>query len=80
MISLVKEKYIMKNVKRRRESRKYAEIVLRVAKSTELTSEIYRIFLIYNEINVKFQQNIFMSKANTKLNSFFTNLDDRKNV
>jgi hypothetical protein len=29
---------------------------------------------------VKLQRNIFMSKANTKLNSFLTNLDDRKNV
>jgi hypothetical protein len=80
MTSMIKKKYIMKNVKRRRESRKYAEIILRAAKSTKLISEINQIFLIYNDIDVKFQRNISMSKTNTKLNSFFTNLSDRKNV
>jgi hypothetical protein len=80
MTSLVKEKYVMKNVRRRRESKEYADVILRAAKSTELISEISQIFLIYNEIDVKLQRNIFMSKANTKLNSFLTNLDDRKNV
>jgi hypothetical protein len=80
MISLMKKKYTVKDVKRRRKSRKYAEVILRAAKSIELISEINQIFLIYNEIDVKFQRDIVMSKANTKLNSFFTNLDDRKNV
>jgi hypothetical protein len=80
MISFVKEKYIMKNVKRRRKSKEYAEVILRTAKSTKLISKINQILLIYNEIDVKFQRDIFMSKANTKLNSFLTNLDDRKNV
>ncbi len=54
--------------------------MLRTTKSTELISEINQIFLIYNEINVKSQRDIFMSKTNTKLNNFLTNLDDRKNV
>jgi hypothetical protein len=80
MISLVKEKYIMNDVKRRKESKKYAEVILRAAKSTELISEISQIFLIYNDIDVKFQRNIFMSKADTKLDNFLTNLNDRKNV
>jgi hypothetical protein len=80
MISLMKKKYTVKDVKRRRESKEYAEVILRAAKSTELISKISQIFLIYNDIDVEFQRNISMSKANTKLNSFFTNLDDRKNV
>jgi hypothetical protein len=48
MISLMKEKYIMKNARRRRKSRKYAEVILRSTKSTDLTSKINQIFLIYN--------------------------------
>jgi hypothetical protein len=80
MIFLMKKKYTVKNVKRRRKSEEYAEVILRAAKSTELISEINLIFLIYNEIDVIFQRNICMSKANTKLNNFLTDLDDRKNV
>jgi hypothetical protein len=80
MTSLIKEKYIMKNARRRRKSREYAEVILKAAKSTELTSEINQIFLIYNEIDVKFQRDILMSKIDTKLNDFLTDLDDRKNV
>ncbi len=80
MTSLIKKKYTMKNARRRRESREYAEIILRAAKSADLTSEISQIFLIYNDIDVKFQRDISMSKANIKLNNFLTDLNDRKNV
>jgi hypothetical protein len=55
-------------------------VILRAAKFAELISKINQIFLIYNEIDVKFQRDIFMSKADIKLNSFFTNLDNHKNV
>jgi hypothetical protein len=80
MISFVKKKYIMKNVKRRRKLRKYVEVILQAAKSTELISKISQIFLIYNEIDVKFQRDISMLKADTKLDNFLTDLNDRKNV
>jgi hypothetical protein len=55
-------------------------VILRAAKSAELISKISQIFLIYNDIDVEFQRDIFMSKANTKLNNFLTELDDKKNV
>jgi hypothetical protein len=80
MTSLMKKKYIMKNVRRRRESRKYAELILRATKSVELISKISQIFLIYSEIDVKFQRDISMLKAEIKLDSFLTKLNDRKNV
>ncbi len=70
----------MKNVKRRRKLRKYVEVILQAAKSTELISKISQIFLIYNEIDVKFQRDISMLKADTKLDNFLTDLNDRKNV
>jgi DNA/RNA endonuclease YhcR with UshA esterase domain len=80
MTFLMKEKYTLKNARRRREFRKYAEVILRAAKSAELIPKISQIFLIYNEIDVEFQRNISMLKTDTKLNSFLTNLNDRKNV
>jgi hypothetical protein len=80
MTSLMKKKYIMKDVKRRRESREYAALILRAAKSAELIPKISQIFLIYNEIDVEFQRDISMLKAEIKLDSFLTELNDRKNV
>jgi hypothetical protein len=80
MTFLMKEKYILKNARRRRESREYAEVILRAAKSAELISKISQIFLIYNEIDVEFQRNLFMFKVDIKLNSFLTKLNDKKNV
>jgi hypothetical protein len=76
----MKEKYTMNDARRRRKSREYVKMILRAAKSAELISEIRQIFLIYNEIDVKFQRDISMFKANIKLNNFLTDLDDRKNV
>ncbi len=52
MTSLRKEKYIMKDVKRRRKLKEYAEMILRAAKSIELIFNINQIFLIYNKIDV----------------------------
>ncbi len=80
MTFLMKEKYTMNDARRRRKSREYVKMILRAAKSAELISEIRQIFLIYNEIDVKFQRDISMFKANIKLNNFLTDLDDRKNV
>jgi hypothetical protein len=80
MTSLIKKKYTMNDVRRRRESREYADVILRAVKSADLISKISQIFLIYNEIDVKFQRNLSMSKFDTKLNSFLTELDDKKNV
>jgi hypothetical protein len=80
MTSLIKKKYSMNDVKRRRKSREYADVILRVAKSTDLIPKISQIFLIYNEIDVKFQRNLSMSKFDIKLNNFLTELNDKKNV
>jgi hypothetical protein len=80
MIFLIKKKYTMNNVKRRREFREYVDVILRVAKFADLISKISQIFLIYNEIDVKFQKNLSMSKIDIKLNSFLIDLDDKKNV
>jgi hypothetical protein len=80
MTSLMKKKYTVKDAKRKRKWREYAEVILRAAKFVELISKISQIFLIYNEIDVKFQRDILMSKVDTKLNNFLTNLDHHKNV
>jgi hypothetical protein len=78
--SLIKEKYTMNDVRRRREFREYVDVILRAAKFADLISKINQIFLIYNEIDVKFQRDLFMFKVDIKLNNFLIELNDKKNV
>jgi hypothetical protein len=80
MITIIREKYILKNVRRRRESREYAEIIMRAAKSAELSSESHLIMLIYNDLDLKFQRNIFMPEFITNIQNFLQCLDDKKNI
>ncbi len=39
MITIIKERYIMKDARRRRESREYVDVIMRIARSAELESE-----------------------------------------
>lgn len=51
---IYKEKYTLKDVKRRRKSRKYVAIELKAAKLTDLVSIANQIVIIYNDFDVKF--------------------------
>ncbi len=70
----------MNDVRRRREFRKYADVILRAAKFADLISKISQIFLINNEIDVEFKRNLSMSKFDIKRNNFLIELNDKKNV
>jgi hypothetical protein len=80
MITIIRERYILKNARRRREFRKYAEIIMRAAKSAELKFEAHQIMLMYNDLNLKFQRNIFMFELITNIQNFLQCLDDKKNI
>jgi hypothetical protein len=54
MTSLKKKKYIMNDVKQRKKSREYTDVILWAAKSAELILKISQVFLIYNDIDVEF--------------------------
>jgi hypothetical protein len=58
MMIIIKEKYIMKNTRRRRESREYVDVIMRVARFAELSFESHQIMIIYNDLDLKFQRNI----------------------
>ncbi len=80
MITITRERYILENARRRRESREYADIIMRAAKSAELSSKSHLIMLIYNDLDLKFQRNIFMLELITNIQNFLQCLDDKKNI
>jgi hypothetical protein len=80
MIIIIKERYIMNNARRRRESREYVSVIMRTARSVELKSKSHQIMMIYNDLNLKFQSNISMSTLITQIQNFLQHLNDKKNI
>jgi hypothetical protein len=80
MITIIRKRYILKNARRRRESRKYAGIIMKAAKFAELRFEAHQIMLIYNDLDLKFQRNILMPELITNIQNFLQCLDDKKNI
>ena len=80
MTTILRERYIMKNARRRRESREYASIILRAAKSTELKSHVNQIAIIYNEFDFEFQRDLIRSENVSSLNTFLREMNDFKHI
>ena len=57
MIIITRERYTMKNVRRKRESIKYVDIITRAIKTTNITM-FAQIYLIYNELNLEFRRDL----------------------
>ena len=70
----------MKNVRRRKEFRKYAFVILRTTKSAEIRFMTNQIAIIYNDLNVKFQTNLTKANNITTLNVFLCEIDDFKHI
>ena len=79
MKKLIFNDYFEENVRNQRESREYAQQIVRVDKSTRLS--IYnQLFQIWNEFDVEFQRDIDESTIKIIMNSFIKQLNDRKNI
>ena len=76
---VIKEKYIMKNVRKRRKSIEYAQIIIRTVRFAKM-SVYNQVYLIFNDLNVEFQKNLDMSTDTTDLNSFLQKLDLKKKI
>ena len=80
MIILLRERYDMNDARKNREPRKYAQIIIRTAKSIEIISIFNQLYMIYNELNVKFQRDLVWSTQDTILNSLDQQLNDNKKI
>ena len=79
MKKMIFNDYFEKNVRNQRESREYAQQLVRVNKSIRLS--IYNQLLqIWNEFDVEFQHDIDESTIKIIMNSFIKQLNDRKNI
>ena len=80
MISLIKKKYTLENVKRRRESREYATSIIRVVNTVELSFK-NQVMLIYNDINSEFQRNIrYSSKDSADMKEILSKLNRFRDI
>ena len=75
----MREKYIIRDVINRRESREYAQKLFRFVKNVELIQLRNQLDVIYNDIELKIRQfNIRRFKNDISLNDFLSNIDDVK--
>ena len=77
--TLIKKRYIVENVKNQRKFRKYALIILKIAKSTNFVVAD-QITMIWNNRNVEFQRNIYRLNKSTILNYYLNSLNEFKNI
>ena len=76
---ITKKKYIMKNVRKHKELFDFVEIIIREVKSIMMS--IYsQLYLIYNELKLKFRRDLIKSTKNTIMNDFLQQLDNKKEI
>lgn len=75
IIIILKSKYIMKDARSHREFKKYAQMMIQVVKSASLEIIQSQFLIIYNELNVKFQRNMFMFIFIIDLDTFLHELN-----
>jgi hypothetical protein len=80
MIIIIRERYTMNDARRRRESREYVSVIMRIARSIELESKSHQVMMIYNDLNLIFQRNISMSTLTTQIQNFLQHVDDKKDI
>ena len=79
MTMITKKKYIMKNVRKHREFFEFVQIIIRKVKST-LMFVFFQIYLIYNDLKLKFKRNLNKSNENITMNFFLQELKNNKKI
>ena len=69
MFTIIKKRYIMNNVRRRRKFMKFVHVITRAAKTIEITVFV-QIFLLYNVLNLKFRRDFTKSTKNIIVENF----------
>ena len=79
MIIITRERYTMKNARRKRESMKYVDIITRAIKTTNMTM-FAQIYLIYNELNLEFRRDLNKSTKVIIMKIFLQNVKNNKKI
>ena len=75
----LKEKYIINDVAKRREIRKYVQTVIRTVKTTELSDTTDHFLIVWNGLNVELQRDIDEPNKIITLNVFFFSINENIN-
>jgi hypothetical protein len=78
--NLLKERYILTNAERNRESREYAQKIIRWIKFAEMSSSFNQLNIVYNEIDSELRRDLKKSSKNTSINDYLQLLNDYKNI
>ena len=79
MTMIIKERYIMKNVRKHRKFFEFAQIIIRKTKST-LMFVFFQIYLIYNDLKLKFKRDLNKSNESITMNFFLQKLKNNKKI
>ena len=79
MITIIKKRYIMNDVKRKREFIKYVHIITRAIKIINMIV-IVQVFLIFNDLNLKFRRHLIKIIDNITMKFFFQNMKNNKKI
>ena len=79
MITVIRKRYIMNNVRQRREFNEYVQIIICAARSVEMFN-YNQIYLIYNDLNLEFRRDLHTSFDVTDMHSFLNELKKKKKI
>jgi hypothetical protein len=79
-INLLKERYTLTDAERNRESREYAQKVIRWIKSAKMISSFNQLNIVYNEIDAELRRDLKKSFRNTTIDDYLQLLNDCKNI
>jgi hypothetical protein len=79
-INLLKERYTLMNAERNRESRKYAQKIIKWAKFAKMTSSFNQLNIVYNEIDAELKRDLKKSSKNITIDDYLQLLNDCKDI
>ena len=79
MNDLMQQRYTLRDAIAQRESREYAQKIIRLAKDVDMINVLNQLNLIYNDIDVDVKIDIFRRfKNNITINEIFNNMNEFK--
>ena len=79
MATVTKERYTLDDARRKREPFEFAQMIIRAAKSTGMTT-YSQIYLIYNGIELEFRRDLTKPTESTTMEAFLQELEDNKEI
>ena len=76
--AVLRERYIIRDASSRRESREYAQKILRSVKNTEMTLIKNQLDIVYNDIDLELRRDIKKPENAITINLFLMTLNDCK--